>query len=105
MADAKRFAKRENESLLERLDMAYTRGWDESEACLRSEMADLLERSEEERAEQTERIEQLAKALAAYRSALRSGEPESRQLREIGDAALSEPRLGEHLKREQEGDG
>lgn len=34
----------------------------------------------------------LRRALAAYRSALRSGEPESDQLRAIGDEALEVPR-------------
>jgi hypothetical protein len=37
------------------------------------------------------RVQKLEEALGAYRSALRSGERESDQLREIGDAAL-EPR-------------
>lgn len=35
------------------------------------------------------RSRSLRTALAAYRSALRSGEPESDQLRELGDAALT----------------
>jgi chromosome segregation ATPase len=35
------------------------------------------------------RVEALEAALAAYRSALRSGEPETDQLRAFGDAALS----------------
>lgn len=38
--------------------------------------------------------DRLRKALAAYRSALRSGEPESDQLREFGDAALTEQSEG-----------
>ena len=36
-----------------------------------------------------ERNERLTKALAAYRSALRCGEPETEQLRSVGDAALA----------------
>ena len=34
------------------------------------------------------RADRLAEALAAYRSALRSGEPETDRLRVVGDAAL-----------------
>lgn len=40
-------------------------------------------------------VSEMRRALAAYRSALRSHEPESEQLRELGDLALAMARRGD----------
>jgi hypothetical protein len=57
--------------------LAKERGWDKLPGT-----ADPLR-------EALRQVDQLREALGAYRSALRSGEPETERLRAVGDAALS----------------
>lgn len=53
------------------------------------ERRDYAETLARENRELREQVEALTQALAAYRSALRSRETETAQLRELGDAALA----------------
>lgn len=53
----------DNESLAERLDKAYCRGWDDAAKAVSTQTAELLERSGREREDLEARVEQLEEAL------------------------------------------